>query len=117
MAIAGGPAYTGAMAKYTKEELDRVIDKAADKAAEKAAERAAERAAGAYYEKTKHDIDLVLEATGFIKEKLKNMVTRDEFNKLTAEVRLIKYTLTDTNRDLRKLERRVDKLDQRTNHA
>ncbi len=109
MAIADRQAYTSIMTKYTKEELDRVIDKAA--------ERAADRAAGAYYEKTKHDIDLVLEATGFIKKKLANMVTRDEFNELTSEVRLIKYTLTDTNRDLRKLERRVDKLNPRINHA
>ncbi|HVX56129.1 MAG TPA: hypothetical protein VHA37_00195 [Candidatus Saccharimonadales bacterium] len=81
------------MGKYRQDELDQLIDRAAD--------RAAERAAGVYYEKFKHDIGLVLEATGFIKERLQDMITRDEFNELKSEVKVIRYALKDTNRDLR----------------
>lgn len=77
------------MGRYTEEELDRLIDKAA------------ERAVGIYMEETERRFDLVLEATGFINERLKDMVTRDEFNELRSEVRTIRYTLKDTNRDLR----------------
>lgn len=76
------------MAKYTPAELDKVINDAA------------ERAAGTVYEKFKHDIDLVLESTGFIKKRLEDMVTRDQFNDLTSEVKAIRLAVTDTNRDL-----------------
>ena len=85
------------MGKYTKKELDQIIDKAT--------ERAAERAVGFYYEKTKHHIDLVLESTGFIKERLQNMVTRDQFNDLTSDVKTIRLAVTDTNRDLQRFNK------------
>lgn len=79
---------------------------------DRAVERAAERAVGLYREETNRRFDLVFEATSFIKERLKDMVTRDEFQELKSEVRLIIYTLRDTNRDLRKLERRVSSLEE-----
>ncbi len=88
MAIAGLATYTGYMAKYTPAELDRAINDAA------------ERAAGTVYEKFKYDIDLVLESTGFIRQRLEDMPNRDDFNELAAEVRLVKRAVIDTNRDL-----------------
>lgn len=93
MAITSRPSYTGYMAKYTPTELDEVITEAA------------ERAAGAYYEKTKDDIALVLESTGFIKKRLENMVTRGEFNELKGELKVIRLAVTDTNRDLNQLKK------------
>ncbi len=76
------------MSRYTEEELTVLID------------RAAERAAGFYYEKTKDDIKLVLEATDFIKVRLQDMVTRDGFNELKADVKTIKVALRHTNDNL-----------------
>ena len=87
------------MITYEDEAIERLIDKAAEQV-ERRIERSAERAVGFYYEKTKHDIDLVLEATGFIKDRLEDMVTRDEFNELGGEVKLIRQAITDTNNDL-----------------
>lgn len=80
------------MGKYTQAELDEVIDKAAH------------RAVGVYIEDTNHRFDLVLEATGFIKDRLENMVTRDEFNDLQTDVKVIRHAVTDTNRDLRRFD-------------
>ena len=73
------------MAKYTAQEIDDLI------------ERAAERGAGIYFERTKHHIDLVLESTDFIKHRLEDMVTHDEFNELKDEVKLIRAVTTETN--------------------
>jgi hypothetical protein len=78
---------------------------------------AIERAVGFYYEKTKHDIGLVLEATDFINGRLEDMVTRGEFNELVGEVKLITLALTDTNKDLRRLTDRVDSLETTIQHA
>jgi hypothetical protein len=86
------------MAKYTAQEIDRLI------------EQAAHRAAGVYYEQTKHDFGLIMESTDFIKQRLENMVTRDEFNELRDEVKLIRLAVTDTNKDLRQLDKRVSLL-------
>ncbi len=80
------------MYSYSKAEADQRIEAAIDKAIE--------RAVGFYYEKTKDDINLVLEATDFIKVRLEDMVTRDEFNELKADVQTIKIALRHTNEDL-----------------
>jgi len=109
MEIPSQPSYTGVMAKYTEEELDRVIDMAA--------ERAADKAVGAYMEETNHRFDLVMEATGFIKDRLKNMVTRNEFNDLHTDVKVIRRAVTDTNKDLKDHGRRIKRLENTVYHA
>jgi hypothetical protein len=53
-----------------------------------------------YYEKFKHQIDLVLESTDFIKKRLEDTPTRTEFNELATDVRTIRVAVTDTNREL-----------------
>lgn len=65
---------------------------------------AAERAAGIYYEKTKDDIQAVFEYMDLIIAKLDNQPTRDEFNDLVTKVDTIQAAVTDTNRDLHRLE-------------
>jgi hypothetical protein len=93
-----------------EQRLDDKIDQAVDRIDQKLdvkIEQAIERVVGFYYEKTKHDIDLVLEATGFIRTRLDDMVTRDEFNELATEVGVIRHAVTTTNTDLRKLEKTV----------
>ncbi|HZL08328.1 MAG TPA: hypothetical protein VFC50_03990 [Candidatus Dormibacteraeota bacterium] len=92
------------MITYDDKDIERLID------------QAAERAVGFYYEKTKHDIGLVLEATDFIKDKLEDMVTRDGFNELGSEVKTIRHVVTATNRDVRRHDKRIAKLEQSVFH-
>ncbi len=77
------------MAKYTQAEWDKRIDEAA------------ERAVGLYMEETERRFGLVLESTSSISEQLKNVPTRNEFNELSLDVRTIRLAVTDTNKDLR----------------
>lgn len=126
------------MAKYTAQEINDLIEKSAERAVEKAVERSSKhtdtaieraakntdkvieiaigRAVGAYDENMKHHIGLVLESTGFIRERLQDMVTRDEFNGLKDEVKLIRLATTATNRDLLKLAKRTTRLEETVYH-
>lgn len=92
------------MGKYTEEELGQVID------------RAAKRAVGLYMEETERRFGLVMESTSFIKQQLENMATRDEFNELRSEVATIRHVVTDHTRELRSLDRRTTKLENRLRH-
>jgi flagellar biosynthesis/type III secretory pathway protein FliH len=92
-------------AEKHQDEKFAKFEKHQDEKLERKIQEAAERGAGIYYEKTKYDIDLVLESTGFIKTQLENMVTRDEFNELKDEVKLIRLAVTDTNKDLNQLKK------------
>jgi hypothetical protein len=92
------------MGKYTEEELDQVID------------RAAQRAVGLYMEETERRFGLVTESTSFIKQQLKNMATRNEFNELRAEVATIRHVVTDHTREIRRLDSRTTKLENRVRH-
>lgn len=76
-----------------------------DAAIERLIDEAAERAAGFYYEKTRHDIGLVLEATDFIKDRLEDMPTHDDFNELKDEVKIVRLAVTDTNKELRQFDK------------
>lgn len=71
----------------------------------------AERAAGVVEERIKDDLQLVLEATAAINNRLDTMPTRNEFNVLHADVKVIKLALTDTNADVRNHEKRITKLE------
>jgi hypothetical protein len=61
---------------------------------------AAERAAGFYYEKTKDDFELIFESLDLIQDKIDKLPTRDEFDELKTEVRTIKLSVIDTNKEL-----------------
>lgn len=88
---------------YSDEEWDRRITEAI------------ERAVGFYYEKTKDDFQLVTEAIVSLKEQVDNMPTRDEFNELKDDVKIIKIAVTDTNKELHQhkasAERRLTRLE------
>jgi hypothetical protein len=82
-----------------------------DDETERIINEAAERAVGFYYEKTKEDIALVLEATDSIKGQLDNMITRDEFNEALEDIRLNPLATVEINKDMGKLDLRVTKLE------
>jgi peptidoglycan hydrolase CwlO-like protein len=47
-------------------------------------------------------LDAVLEAVGDIQAKVANLPTRDEFNELKQDMKVVKAAVTATNRDLKK---------------
>ena len=102
MAITAASAYTRVMVTYTDTDIDRVI----------------ERIVGFYYEKTKHDIDLVLEAFDAIKVQVDKIPRMEQdLAELKSDVKVIKKVVTDTNKDLRNHNKRITKLEQAVFHA
>ena len=89
-----------------------------DEETERVINEAAERAVGIYKEALDDKFSQVLEATNSIQETLKEVVKRDEFNELKAEVHTIRPAVTDTNKDLgRLLKKRVTKLEKASANA
>lgn len=85
---------------WTDEKIDRVIT------------RAAEDAAGFYYEKTKHDIGLVLEALEGMKWQVDNIpIIEEKVDGLTLDMQVMKGVLKDTNKDLQSHDKRITKLE------
>ncbi|TAH33420.1 hypothetical protein EYC59_04800 [Candidatus Saccharibacteria bacterium] len=56
----------------------------------------------------------VLEAVGQIQDEMKNLATKDELQLVADDVRVIKAAVTDTNKDVTTLDRRVTILEQAT---
>lgn len=73
-----------------------------------------ERYTNLILEEMRGQFEAVIEIVGDSNERIKDLPTRDEFNRLQADVAAIKQAVTDTNIDQRLLERRVDKLEQHT---
>ncbi len=144
MVITAAASYTKPMTlmtTYDDAAIERLIDRAADRVekrmdkrfavaekrldkkladsavtTQKSINEAIERTVGFYHEEMEHDIGLVLEATGFIKTRLDDMVTRDKFNDLFTEVKTIRRVVTDTNKDLRGHDRRITTLEKTIIH-
>ena len=75
------------------------------------------RAVAFYDESLDKRFGQVLEAADYIKVKLEDMVTHDEFNDLRTEVTTIRLAVTDTNKDLKKLTKSAKKLENTVYHA
>jgi Tfp pilus assembly protein PilO len=67
---------------------------------------------GALLEEIKDQNKAVLEAVGMIKEQVKQLPTRDEFNALKEDVRTIKTVVTDMNHDIKDYDRRITRLEE-----
>lgn len=73
---------------------------------------AAENAAGFYYEKTKHDINLVLETLGFVRPQTDKVPQiEQDVTDLASKQRVTTHALKATNKDLRELTGRVSSLE------
>jgi hypothetical protein len=93
------------------------ISMKSDKEWQQFVDGAIERAVGFYYEKTKHDIGLVLEATDFIRQELARKPDREEFDELKADVTTLKHALKATNQDLHQLAERVAGIETKLQYA
>ena len=81
------------MSAYPKQDIDRMINEAA------------ERAVGFYYEKTRHDFGLVLEAIDTMKPYFHRIPKIEEdVAELKTDMRVIKLALTETNKDVRRFD-------------
>ena len=56
-------------------------------------------------------LDAVLEVVGDIQRKVNNQPTRDEFNELKDDVRVIKASVTDQSKQLHDHEHRISRLE------
>ncbi len=94
------------MSRCTEDELTVTID------------RSAEQAAGFYYEKTRDDIQLVLEAFDAVKTQVDKIprMERDVAD-LKSNTRVVKLVVADTKKDLKTLTKQVKHLDTRFAHA
>lgn len=64
-------------------------------------------------EDMRSQIQTILEITLDTREQMNNLPTRDEFSELKQDVATIKIAVTDTNKELKLLERRVTKLEKK----
>jgi len=89
MAIPLAAAYTKGMVTNDDRDFEHLIN------------QAAERAVGFYYEKTRHDIDLVMEAIDGMKVQV-DKIPRIEADvaELKTDMKVVKIAVSDTNRDL-----------------
>lgn len=62
-------------------------------------------------------LQLVIEATDYIKKELAQKPNREEFDDLKSDVKVISHAVTETNKDLGELKARVIKLEQTAYHA
>ena len=58
--------------------------------------------------------DAVLEAVGQMQEQMNTLATKDELQIVADDVKTIKAVLTDTNKDVASLDRRLTLLEQAT---
>lgn len=94
------------MGRYSEDELTVIID------------RAAEQATGFYYEKTRDDIQLVLEALDAVKTQVDKIPKLEsDVADLKGNMRVVKLVVTDTNKDLEILAKQVNHLESRLAHA
>ena len=100
---------------YDDKDIDRLINNAVERAADRVEQRvehAAERAAGFYYEKTKHDIGLALEAFEAIQMQVDKIPQIEaDVSELKSDMKVVKHAVTATNKDLRSHDKRITKLE------
>jgi uncharacterized protein YpuA (DUF1002 family) len=89
-----------------------------DEKTEQVIAEAAERGAGIYYEKTKHDLQVVMEAFNDIQKKVDKIpIIEDKIDILTKDMQVVKGVLKDMNKDLQTDEKRIGKLECAVFHA
>jgi hypothetical protein len=66
---------------------------------------------GVLLEQIRDEVKAVHEAVGDIQHKVDNQPTRDEFNELKDDVRVVKAAVTDQNKQMQDYGHRIDVLE------